>query len=66
MSQINIKNEMEMLEGNLTRIMVTDDMKELLNAYKWATMRIDTIVSERAKELATRNLVRCNDETDRR
>lgn len=40
-----LKNELDMLQGNINRMCVTDDEEELLSMQEWAKMRIDTIYS---------------------
>ena len=44
-------NECDMLKGNINRIMVTDDPKDLFNNYEWACKRLSLILIERVKEL---------------
>ena len=44
-------NLSDMLQGNINRMMVTDDTEELLNMYMWAERRLHTIYKERLKEI---------------
>lgn len=43
--------EADMLQGNINRMMVTEDLKELTSMYEWAERRLQTIHKERVKEL---------------
>lgn len=43
--------EADLLQGNINRMMVTKDLKELTNMYEWAERRLQTIHKERVKEL---------------
>ena len=40
-------NEADMLEGNINRMMVTDDKDELMNMYIFALKRLEKIYKER-------------------
>lgn len=51
MTKHELMNEADMLQGNINRMMVTDDPKELLSMYMWAERRLQTIHKERVKEL---------------
>ena len=51
MTKQELMNEADMLQGNINRMMVTDDPKELLSMYMWAERRLQTIHKERVKEL---------------
>ena len=51
MTKQELMNEADMLQGNINRMMVTDDHKELLSMYMWAERRLKTIHKERVKEL---------------
>ena len=51
MTKHELMNEVDMLQGNINRMMVTDDPKELLSMYMWAERRLQTIHKERVKEL---------------
>lgn len=42
-----IKMDCDMLEGNINRMMVTHDKKELREMYDWACKRLSRIYSER-------------------
>lgn len=44
-------NESHMLEGNINRLMVTKDLKELLAMYAFAKFRLDKIFQSRLLEL---------------
>ena len=51
MTKQELMNEADMLQGNINRMMVTDDLKELLSMFMWAERRLKTIHKERVKEL---------------
>ena len=51
MTNHKLLNEADMLQGNINRMMVTDDPKELLSMYMWAERRLKTIHKERLNEL---------------
>lgn len=51
MTKHELMNQADMLQGNINRMMVTDDPKELLSMYMWAERRLKTIHKERLKEL---------------
>ena len=51
MTKQELMNEADMLQGNINRMMVTNDTKELLSMYMWAERRLKTIHKERVKEL---------------
>lgn len=51
MTRKELMIEADMLEGNINRIMITKDPKELMNMYEWAERRLQTIYRERVKEL---------------
>ena len=46
-----LMNECDMLQGNINRMMVTKDPKELLRMYEFAEMRLQKIHKARVKEL---------------
>lgn len=41
--RIEKEHELRMLDGNIARISVTDDLQELDNHYKWAIERIKAL-----------------------
>ncbi|MBO4541636.1 MAG: hypothetical protein J5725_00490 [Bacteroidales bacterium] len=43
MTQQELNNEVDMLEGNINRMCVTDDMKELCKMFEYARLRIERI-----------------------
>ena len=43
MTQQELYNEVDMLEGNINRMCVTDDIKELCNMIEYARVRIERI-----------------------
>lgn len=45
MDRRKLKNELDMLQGNINRMCVTDDEEELLSMQEWAKTRIDRIYS---------------------
>lgn len=47
--------ECDALTGNINRMMVTDDPKELLAMYEWAERRLQRIHIARVKELDKRD-----------
>ena len=50
-----IENEFAMLEGNLNRLCVTTDVRELLEMRDWAKRRIDRILELRISWLMQTN-----------
>ena len=54
MTKHELMNKADMLQGNINRMMVTDDTEELLSMYMWAERRLKTIHKERLKELDNR------------
>lgn len=51
MTRKELMIEADMLQGNINRMMVTKDFKELSSMYQWAEWRLQTIHRERVKEL---------------
>ena len=51
MTRQELMIEADMLQGNINRMMVTKDFKELSSMYQWAERRLQTIYRERVKEL---------------
>ena len=51
MTRKELMIEADMLQGNINRMMVTKDSKELMSMYEWAERRLQTIYRERVKEL---------------
>lgn len=47
MTHKELMNEADMLEGNINRMMVTDDKDELMNMYIFALKRLEKIYKER-------------------
>lgn len=47
MTRQELMNEADMLQGNINRMMVTDDITELANMYYSALQRISRIYRER-------------------
>jgi len=47
MTHKELMNEAEMLQGNINRMMVTDDKNELINMYSFALRRLEKIYRER-------------------
>jgi hypothetical protein len=47
MTHKELMNEADMLQGNINRMMVTDDKDELLNMYTTALGRLEKIYRER-------------------
>lgn len=43
--------EKDMLKGNITRICISDDIKEIKSMRDWAVRRLDDIVEYRIKQL---------------
>lgn len=52
MIQKDLLIECDMLKGNINRMMVTDDSKELEYMYNYALRRFNRIYNARRKELA--------------
>lgn len=51
MSKYNeCKEQIRMLDGNIARIMMTDDKEEMERMRLWAIKRIEILVKERKKE----------------
>lgn len=48
MTRQELMNEADMLQGNINRMMVTDDRMELANMYHFALERIARIYRERS------------------
>ena len=46
-----LMNECDMLKGNINRMMVTNDKKELRQMYEWAERRLQKIHKARFAEL---------------
>ena len=51
MKHQELLNECDMLQGNINRMMVTKDIRELTRMYEFAEMRLQRIHKERVKEL---------------
>ena len=51
MSYKELMNECDMLKGNINRMMVTKDPKELLRMYEFAEQRLQKIHKARVAEL---------------
>ncbi len=51
MTRQELMIEADMLQGNINRMMVTKDPKELMSMYEWAERRLQAIHMERVKEL---------------
>ena len=47
MTHKELMNEADMLQGNINRMMVTDDKNELINMYSFALRRLEKIYRER-------------------
>lgn len=54
MSQ-EINEIVRMLEGNINRMCVTNDEKELLSMYNWALDRLSMLFEARCKEIQIKN-----------
>lgn len=50
-----INNEVDMLNGNINRMCITSDLKELEKMYKFAKKRIDSIFEYKKYLLEMRN-----------
>lgn len=42
-----LKNEIDMLQGNINRMMISDDIKEIANMYYFATRRLSNVFKKR-------------------
>lgn len=51
MTNHKLMEECDLLKGNINRIMVTDDIKEIREMYNWACKRLNTIYIERVNKL---------------
>lgn len=51
MTRKELMIQADMLQGNINRMMVTKDPKELMSMYEWAERRLQTIHMARVKEL---------------
>lgn len=51
MTYKELMNECDMLEGNINRMIVTNDKKELRQMYEWAERRLQKIHKARFAEL---------------
>ena len=49
---MNLKNEKDMLDGNINRMILTKDEDELLTMRDWALRRIEIIFEARLEELS--------------
>ena len=43
MNKNELKSEIDMLQGNINRMMVSDDIEEISKMYYWANKRVSTI-----------------------
>lgn len=46
MNRDELRNEIDMLKGNINRMMVSDDIEEISKMYYWANKRVFTIFIE--------------------
>ena len=51
MNNCKLMEECDLLKGNINRIMVTGDIKEIREMYNWACKRLNTIYIERVNKL---------------
>ena len=51
MTYQEMRNEKDMLEGNINRMFVTDDIEELFNMYVRAKERLDVLFKENCKRV---------------
>ena len=51
MTDHKLMEECDLLKGNINRIMVIDDIKEIREMYNWACKRLDSIYIERVNRL---------------
>lgn len=56
MTRQELMNECDMLKGNINRMMVTDDVKELRSMYDWACKRLSRIQNERYQKLVVEDI----------
>lgn len=54
----DLRNERNMLDGNLNRLMVTENMEELERMVRFAKIRIGNIAEYRKKKIKEIDLVR--------
>lgn len=57
MNYQEMHNEKDMLEGNINRMFVTDNIDELCNMYMFAKERLDTLFRENCKRIIEKNTV---------
>ena len=51
MTPQELKNECDMLQGNINRMMVTESRAELYEMYYWASARLATLLRENRKKI---------------
>lgn len=57
MNYQEMRNEKDMLEGNINRMFVTDNIDELCSMYILAKERLDTLFRENCKRIIEKNTV---------
>lgn len=57
MNYQEMRNEKDMLEGNINRMFVTDNIDELCSMYMLAKERLDTLFRENCKRIIEKNTV---------
>ena len=55
MNYQEMRNEKDMMEGNINRMFVTYDLDELCNMYAFAKERLDVLFKENCKRIINRN-----------
>lgn len=64
MKRQQLMNECDMLQGNINRMMVTDDAEELLRMFAFAHKRLSNIFWENQIRIQTEKLENSNHEND--
>ena len=55
MTKQQLLTECDMIEGNINRMMVTDNKEELYEMYYWASSRLGTLLRENRKRIEAKN-----------
>ena len=56
MTNQELRNEKDMLDGNINRMMITDNFAELRNMYAFARNRLENIYNERISRFEEKEL----------
>ncbi len=58
MNKNELKSEIDMLQGNINRMMVSDDIEEISKMYYWANKRVSTIFMENIERVIEEERIR--------